>query len=155
MKASAVKTYTHAIKMNWLSIFPGLSVDAVQKHLPKSDQTPMGHRHQIRKNIGSTTKITPEMIMNKMDNEPLLEPPQKINNQEHYVEINIVNFKNLNGMISTDQTRKFPITSGRRNTHIMVLYDHNSNFINATAIKSRIENDLINGYKKLFKELYI
>ena len=94
------------------------------------------------------------MIMNKTNDEPPLEPPQKINNQEHYVGINIVNFENLNGMISTDQTGKFPITSGRGNTHIMVLYDHDSNFINATAIKSRLENDLINGYKILFKELY-
>ena len=36
----------------------------------------------------------------------------------------------------------------------MVLNNHDSNFINTTAIKSRLENDLINGYKKLFKELY-
>ena len=57
-------------------------------------------------------------------------------------------------MISTDLTGKFPITSGRRNAHIMVLYDHVSKFINATAIRSRLENDLINGYEKLFKELY-
>ena len=51
-------------------------------------------------------------------------------------------------MISTHQTGQFPITSGRGNTHIMVLYDHDTNFINATAIKSRLENDLVNGYKK-------
>ena len=93
------------------------------------------------------------MIMNKTDDEPPLDPPPKNNNQEHYVGINIVNFENLNDMISTDQMGKFLITSGRGNTHIMVLYDHDSNFINATAIKSRLENDLINGYKKLFKEL--
>ena len=36
----------------------------------------------------------------------------------------------------------------------MVLYDHDSNFINVTAIKSRLENDLVNGYEKLYMELY-
>ena len=51
MNAPTVKTYTHAIKMNWLSTFPGLSVEAVQKHLSKSDKTSMGHLHRIRKNI--------------------------------------------------------------------------------------------------------
>ena len=45
MNAPAIKTYTHAIKMNWLSTFPGLSVEAVQKYLPKSDQESMGHLH--------------------------------------------------------------------------------------------------------------
>ena len=57
-------------------------------------------------------------------------------------------------MISTDQTGRFPITSGRGNTHIMVLYDHDSNFINAIAIKSRNTIDLIDGYDSLYKELY-
>ena len=78
MNVPAVKTYTHAKKMNWLSTFPGLSVKAVQKHLPKSDQTPMGHLHQIRKNIQSTTKITLDMILNETDDEPLLDPHKKL-----------------------------------------------------------------------------
>ena len=89
------------------------------------------------------------MIMNKTEDEPPLDPPRKINNREYYVGINVVNFENLNGMISTDQTGQFAITSGRGNTHIMVLYDHDTNFINATAIKLRLENDLVNGYKKI------
>ena len=49
INSPAVKTYTHAIKMNWLSTFMGLSVEAVQKHLPKSEQVTMGHLHQMRK----------------------------------------------------------------------------------------------------------
>ena len=120
MNAPAVKTYQHAIKMNWLSTFLGLSVDAVHKHLLKSDQMTMGHLHRLRQNIQSTTKITPEMIMNETEDEPPLDPPQKINNREHYVGINVVNFEDLNGMISTNQTGQFPITSGRGNTHIMI-----------------------------------
>ena len=94
------------------------------------------------------------MIMNKTEDEPPLDPPRKIKNWEHYVGVNVVNFKDLNRMISTDQTGKFPITSGRGNTHIMVLYDHDTNFISVTTIKSRLENDLVNGYKKLYKDLY-
>ena len=94
------------------------------------------------------------MIMNEITDEPELDPPRKIHNREHYVCINAIGFPELNGMISTDQTGRFPITSGRGNTHIMVLYDHDSNFINSTAIKSRNTIDLIAGYEKLYKELY-
>ena len=78
--------------------------------------------------------------MNETTDEPKLDPPRKIHNREHYVSINAIGFPELNGMISTDQTGHFPITSGRGNTHIMVLYDHDSNFINATAIKSKKTN---------------
>ena len=56
---------------------PGLSVDAVHKHLLKSDQKKIGHIHRLRQNIQSTTKITPEMIMNKTEDEPPLDPPEK------------------------------------------------------------------------------
>ena len=35
------------------------------------------------------------MIMIEMNDEPPLEPPQKINNQKHYVGINVINFEKL------------------------------------------------------------
>ena len=47
MGALSVKTYTVAIKEGWLLLFPGLSVEAVHKHLPTSAQTVMGHLHMI------------------------------------------------------------------------------------------------------------
>ena len=52
--AFPVETYLEAIKTGWLSLFPGLSVDAVRKHLPKSAQTVIGHLHMIRKGIRPT-----------------------------------------------------------------------------------------------------
>ena len=48
----------------------------------------------------------------KPKKEPELEPPGQIHNKEHHISINVVNFQELNGMISTDQTRRFPITIG-------------------------------------------
>ena len=93
------------------------------------------------------------MIMNKMEEEPELEPPRQIHNSEHLISINIINFQDLSGMISTDQTGRFPTTSGQGNTCITIMYDHDSNLINAAAIKSRLEKDLVNGYKKLYEDL--
>ena len=51
MGAFPVKTYLEAIKEGWLSSFPGLSVEAVRKHLLKSAQTVIGHLHMICKGI--------------------------------------------------------------------------------------------------------
>ena len=120
MNAPVIKTYINVIKKGWLTTFPGLMVEAVQRHLPKSIQTTMGHLHRVHQNLQSRTKITPAMIMNETDEEPKLEPTQQIHNREHHISINIVNFQELNGMISTDQTRRFPITSGQGNTSIMI-----------------------------------
>ena len=112
MNGPAVGTYINAIKNNWLATFPGLTAEAVLKHLPKAVQTAMGHLHRVRKNLRSTTKVTLDMIMNEITDEPALDPPRKIHNREHYVCINAIGFPELNGMISTDQMGRFLITSG-------------------------------------------
>ena len=35
----------------------------------------------------------------------------------------------------------------------MILYDNNTNVINATEIKSRLKEDLIQGYDKLYNDM--
>ena len=92
--------------------------------------------------------------MNK-DFEPdiKLELPRQILDRKHYVGISIIKFEELNGTIATDQIGKFPITSQRSNKHIMVLYDFDSNVIDAAAIKSRTKEDLIVGYEEMYQHL--
>jgi hypothetical protein len=59
--------------MTW----PGLTSQAVRKHLPKSEATVKGHLHTIRKGIRSTNKPTIEEIMEEeVENEPELAEPQ-------------------------------------------------------------------------------
>ena len=36
----------------------------------------------------------------------------------------------------------------------MMIYDHDKNLINETAIKLRLDDDLINEYEKLYVELH-
>ena len=47
------------------------------------------------------------------------------------------------GKVSTDQTRRFPVTSSRGSKYRMVLYDHDSNAILADPLTSRNERELI------------
>jgi hypothetical protein len=42
-----VKTLCNAIDNDWLTSFPGLTSQAIRKHLPKSISTTMGHLHMI------------------------------------------------------------------------------------------------------------
>jgi hypothetical protein len=78
-----------------------------------------------------------------------------INNWEHYVggKTTIV-FEYLKGIIAAakDLTGRIPTTSGNKEMHMckMVLYDFNSNTINAVAIKNRKEESLIKGYNKMY-----
>ena len=54
MNAPVVKTYINAIKKGWLATFLGLTVEAVQRHVPKIIPTTMGHLHRVRQTVQST-----------------------------------------------------------------------------------------------------
>jgi hypothetical protein len=57
------------------------------------------------------------------------------------------------GQIYTNQTRRFPTTSGRGNKYIMILYDYDSNAILAEPLKSKAEGEMIRAYSKLHEYL--
>jgi hypothetical protein len=68
------------------------------------------------------------------------------------VGVHLVGMENLNGMISTDQTGRFPIKSLKGKLYIMVLYNYDSNAILATTMKSRTP-DLVAAYNELHQQL--
>ena len=149
-----VKTLCTAIDNDWLTSFPGLTSSAIRKHLPKSISTTMGHMHMIRKGIRSTTQPTINEIMNEeIDPEPPLDPPRHITNRQHYVGVQTIAFEDLRGIIATDLPGRFPITSGQGNAYVMVLYDYDSNSINAVGIKNRKKESLIKGYNEMYEEI--
>jgi hypothetical protein len=149
-----VKTLCNAIDNDWLTSFPGLTSSAIRKHLPKSISTTMGHMHMIRKGIRPTNKPTVNEIMNEeIDPEPPLDPPRHINNREHNVGVTAIVFEELIGIIAIDLPGRFPTTSGQGNSYVMVMYDFDSNTINAVAIKNRRKESLIRGYNEMYEDL--
>jgi hypothetical protein len=149
-----VATLCNAIDNDWLTSFPGLTSKAIRKHLPKSISTAMGHMHMIRKGIRSTAKPTINEIMNEeLEPEPQLEPPRHITNRKHLVGVETIAFEDLKGIIATDLPGRFPTTSGQGNSYVMVMYDFDSNTINAVAIKNRKKESLIKGYNELYEDL--
>ena len=55
----------------------------------------------------------------------------------------------LNGMISTDQTGRFPVVSQRGNQYQMILYNYDSNVILAELCKQYTGEALADTYKIL------
>jgi hypothetical protein len=49
----------------------------------------------------------------------------------------------------TDQTGRFPANSSSGNKYIMVLFEIDSNFIDAEQMKSKTEDAMINAYLTL------
>jgi hypothetical protein len=59
----------------------------------------------------------------------------------------------LKGIIAADLPGRFPTTSGQGNAYVMVMYDFDSNAINAVAIKNRKKESLIKGYNEMYEDL--
>ena len=92
--------------------------------------------------------------MNKDHKDDIKLDPSRANvNCQHHIGVQVIKLEELTGTIATDQSGRSPIQSRRGNSYIMLLYDYNSNVINATPIKSREANDLVAGYKYLYSHL--
>jgi hypothetical protein len=114
----------------------------------------MGHLHMIRKGIRSTKPTIEEIMEEEIELEPPLDPPQPITDRKHYVGVESFKFEDLKGIISaSDLPGKFPITSAQGHAYVMVLYDADSNAIQAVPIQNRKTEELVRGYNEMTEEL--
>ena len=101
--------------------------------------------HRRRQGVQSTTN-TSDALKSE------LEGPEIINvDRTQRVGIHLVTIQDLNGMISVDQTGKFPILSQQGHRYIMILYNYDTNGILATGVQSRKAIDLIDAYESLYQ----
>ena len=121
-----VHTWTKAIDVGYFATWTGLTSELVREHLPKSIATAKGNLKQDRQNIRSTKPsiTTAPLVLPRQH-----APPSRF----HQV---FVDTFELTGKVSTDQTGRFPVTSGRDSKYLMVLYYHDSNAIILEPIKS-------------------
>jgi hypothetical protein len=96
-----------AIKDGHLITWPGLTEDAINKHLKLTPATAMGHMNQQRQNIRSTSKAPIEK------QQP---PDTDLGTKTHLVYAVIVD----QGQLYTDLTGKFPVRSSKGNSYVMV-----------------------------------
>jgi hypothetical protein len=98
-----------AVKDRHLITRPGLTEDAINKHLKLTPATAMGHMTQRRQSIRSTSK-TPIAY------EPT--PDTDLGTKTHLVYAVLVD----QGQLYMDLTGKFPVRSSKGNSYVMVCY---------------------------------
>jgi hypothetical protein len=133
-------TWITAIKNGNFSSWSGLTEHAVEKHSTKSTSTTKGHLNQQRQNA-RTTKIKDTMVI-------VTEP-----DLDHGIKTQFVYAATIDaGQIYTDQTCRFPVVSSNGNTHIMILYDYDSNAILEQLIKDRTAPELLKAFQVMEQE---
>ena len=138
MWSPCTSTLIYAIKNNFLSTWPGLTKQLVQKFLQESEATVKGHIQKSYKGKQSTHPKEPN------------ETPSKNPTRTHSVFLQATNFS---GKFYTDQTGRFPVTSSRCFKYIMITYEHDSNKIHAEPMKNCSVPELLKIYTAIHNPL--
>ena len=136
----AKSTFCKAIDSGCFATWPEHTSDIIQKHLPLSVPSIMGHMRCTSKGVQSTL-LPPIPLLP----EPPLSPSRYPISRDHLVSPSAIEFDKLNAMISTDQPGHFPFTFTCGMNYIFLLYDHDFNSILVHPIKSRQAEHLIEG----------
>ena len=129
-------TWIQAIKNGHYISWPGVTVEAVNKHFPKSIETQKGHLKKQRQNVRSTK----QQCSSEAD---ALE--KALAAQKYMVKV-----INADRTVYTDQTGRFPIQSSRGNKLLMIMFDVDANYIDAEPLPDSTETSLIKAYRSLW-----
>jgi hypothetical protein len=132
------------VKNGHLTTWPGLTEEAINKHLKLTPTTAMGHMNQRRHNIRSTSK-TP--ITAAIDD--VTETNTNLGTKTHLVYAVLVH----QGQLHTDLTRKFPVRYSKGNSYVMVCYVYDCNYVKVVLMKSRSTSEWVKAYDHIHQEL--
>jgi hypothetical protein len=131
-----------AVKDGHLITWPGLTEDAINKHLKLTPATAMGHMNQRRQKISSTSKAP-------IGNQPT--PDTDLGTKTHLVYAVVVD----QGQLYTDLTGKFPVRSSKGNSYVMVCYVYECNYVKFIPMKSRSASEWVKAYDTIHQELTV
>jgi hypothetical protein len=131
-----------SVKDGHLVTWPGLTEDAINKHLKLTPATAMGHMNQRRQNIRSNSKAP-------IETQPT--PGTDLGTKPHLVYAVVVN----QGQLYTDLTGKFPVRSSKGNSYIMVCYIYDCNYVKVIPMKSRSASEWVKAYDTVHQELTV
>jgi hypothetical protein len=129
-----------AVKNGHLVTWPGLTEDAIHKHLKLTPATVMGHMNQRRQHIRSTSKA-------QIADVPTTDTDLGTNT--HLVYAVLVD----QGQLYTDLMGKFPVRSSKGNSYIMVCYVYDCNYVKVIPMKYRSASEWVKAYDHIHQEL--
>jgi hypothetical protein len=122
-----------------LATWPGLTEEAINKHLKLTPATAMGHMNQKRQNIRSTK----EKVLETEDEDIT---PMGSGEKTHLVFAVVLD----QGQIYTDLTGNFPTRSSKGNKGLMICYSYDANYIRPIAMKSKSGAELVRAFGVVF-----
>jgi hypothetical protein len=125
-----------------LITWPGLTEDAINKHLKLTPATAMVHMNQRRQNIRSTSKAP-------IEKQPT--PDTDLGTNTHLVYAVVVD----QGQLYTDLTGKFPVRSSKGNSYVMVCYVYDCNYVTVIPMKSLSASEWVKAYDTVHQELTV
>jgi hypothetical protein len=145
-------TWVKAIRNKQFASWPGLTVEAVKRHYPDSEETPKGHGRKTPSSLQSTKQTTLNNSDNTGDSHTSALPrPTK---KERTIFICILDMEDkATQKIFTDQPWRFPKKSSHGNQYIMVLTKSNSDAILIELMKNRTAGEMIRAYQTLIDQL--
>eukprot|EP00804_Cyclotella_cryptica_P014825 CCRYP_015027-RA/>CCRYP_015027-RA protein AED:0.12 eAED:0.12 QI:0/0/0/1/0.2/0.16/6/0/1256 len=127
---------TRAIRNNQLTTFPGLTIEAVNKHFPDSDETQKGHMRESRQGVRSTKVVDEDALLH-------FKPTPGVKHKDVYLRV----YDATKRAMYTDQTDRFPVVSSRV---FMVACELDGNYIDAEPIHDRTAKQLTQAYQNIF-----
>jgi hypothetical protein len=129
-----------AVKNGHLVTWPGLTENAIHKHLKLTPATVMGHMNQRHQNIRSTSKA-------QIADVPSTDTD--LGTKTHLVYVVLVD----QGQLYKDLTGKFPVKSSKGNSYVMVCYVYDCNYVKVIPIKTRSASEWVKAYDNIHQEL--
>ena len=138
-----LSTFTKAIQNGNFLSWPAIHTINFKKVLGNTIPMAKGHLEQGRANLQST-KINEET---EKDYFPKQE--EKIGE----CIFKLIDIEELNGKSYMDLCGKFPHTSSRGAKYLLILYDHDSNIIEGTTLKSRSAKEITDKWRELYHKI--
>ena len=140
----SIPEWINCINKNWFKSWPGLNADRVRKHCDKKEQTTLGNQKMIKKNVRTSNPIIDITVQKERT---------QLKKKLHDIGTFLMDDDDLKNLIAMDMAGRYPVTSARGHKYIMVMYDYDTNYINAVPIKSRKSNELVQAFKICYDEL--
>ena len=146
-------SWIKAIKNGQYASWPGLTVKAVAKHFPESEETMKGHGRKTKSGLRSTkANADSEPDFDDVENASMHQTHSLTKQKESVLMVFDLSDK-AQRLMYTDQTGKFPKKSSKGNHYIMVLIEIDSNAILVEAMKNRTAGEMIRAYLVLVTRL--
>ena len=148
-----LSTLAKALQSNFLTNFPGLTIDTLCRHPPQSKAMIMGHLNQTCQGLCSTrttlqnnniADIEPTETDDDEENHDAFPNSKHPNDQMHACYASTME---ITGQVYSDQTGRFVAPSDRGNQYLFVMYNYNSNSIHAEPIKNCTATSILAAYK--------